>query len=146
MPYFTSSKALLKTGQQPEEQKEINNVVQVQAVEEFFDEAIFTNDYFVQIEPDSHKKGARDAFLEQMPQINAALYSHLMQTLKEEKTELELKLASCSADQVSQKHLQRELWIVVGVEKFGLQSDLLEKIAYRFAEIGRVPKSYPKAD
>ena len=79
-----------------------------------------------------------------MPQMNAGLYSHLMQTLSDEKTELELKLTGCS-NQVSQD-LQRELWIVVGVEKFGLQSDLLEKIAYRFAEIGRVPKSYPKAD
>lgn len=86
----------------------------------------------------------RDAFLEQMPQMNAGLYTHLMQTLSDEKAELELKLAGCS-NLVSQD-LQRELWVVVGVSKFGLQSDLLKKIADRFAEIERVPKSYPKAD
>ena len=67
-----------------------------------------------------------------MPQINAGLYNHLMQTLSDEKTELELKLAGCSNHQVSQD-LQRELWVVVGVSKFGLQSDLLQKIAGRFA-------------
>ena len=64
--------------------------------------------------------------------MNAGLYSHLMQTLSDEKTELELKLTGCS-NQVSQD-LQRELWIVVGVSKFGLQSDLRLRVALQKLE------------
>ena len=80
-----------------------------------------------------------------MPQKNERLYKHLMQALTDQKSELELKLTGCANDtdtQVSQD-IQRELWVTVGVKKFGLQSDLLQKVAQRFAEIGKVPKGYP---
>ena len=67
-----------------------------------------------------------------MPQMNASLHDHLMQALLEEKVELELKLAG-SPDKVGQDHLQREIWVIVGVQKFGLKSDKLQEIAQRFA-------------
>ena len=54
-------------------------------------------------------------------------------------------MTECGPDtntQVSQD-IQRELWVIVGVEQFGLQADLLQKVAQRFAEIGKVPKGYP---
>lgn len=83
----------------------------------------------------------RDEFLERLPELNAGLYSHLMQTLSEEEFELDIELAGCS-DKV-RYDLKREQWVLVGVIKFGLQSDLLQEIARRFAEIGKVPKGYP---
>ena len=83
----------------------------------------------------------KDEFLERLPELNAGLYTHLMQALSEEEFELDIELAGCS-NKVRYER-ERQKWVIIGVQKFGLQSDLLQRIARRFAEIDKVPKGYP---
>ena len=84
----------------------------------------------------------KNQVLWQLRDRDPGLYEYAMESLKAEKLEVLADLLKKSPSSSGYAALQRKLWQLDGAIHLGLDTDLLDKIAKKFADINAIPLGY----